>query len=377
MGEREGVNLIFLPGFSTADKVTNVSGRGVGMDVVKTNIEKIGGTVDVQSQIRQGTTVRMKIPLTLAIIPALIVTSGGDRYAIPQVSLLELVRLDGEARAKGDRDSFKAFPCIACAAASCRWFTSIASSRSRRSARSLEATRRQHRRAPGRRASVRPGRRRNQRHRRDRRQAAWQAAQRNDTFAGATIMGDGRVALILDVLGLAQTPTSSVKFASARSPTKTGTWHRSRASVKPCSSSSAAPTAAWPWISPSSRVSKNSNPKWSSALATRRSCTSRASYAAAALSYPQPQRPWPLQRKRQARSRRYAASRRLLRARPQRRVLVVDLGRLHLLNNHRAAAALLAVTQQRVTDLLDVRGFLRTANPNFFESAAPGGGFFL
>ena len=66
------------------------------MDVVKTNIEKIGGTVDVQSRPGQGTTVRIKIPLTLAIIPALIVTSGGERYAIPQVSLLELVRLEGE-----------------------------------------------------------------------------------------------------------------------------------------------------------------------------------------------------------------------------------------------------------------------------------------
>ena len=72
--EREIFNLIFLPGFSTAEKVTNVSGRGVGMDVVKTNVEKIGGTVDVQSAAGQGTTVRVKIPLTLAIIPALIVT---------------------------------------------------------------------------------------------------------------------------------------------------------------------------------------------------------------------------------------------------------------------------------------------------------------
>ena len=101
MSEREINNLIFLPGFSTAEKVTNVSGRGVGMDVVKTNIEKIGGVVDVQSKVGQGTTVRMKIPLTLAIIPALIVTSGGDRYAIPQVSLLELVRLEGEQARKG------------------------------------------------------------------------------------------------------------------------------------------------------------------------------------------------------------------------------------------------------------------------------------
>jgi two-component system chemotaxis sensor kinase CheA len=96
LSDREAVNLIFLPGFSTAEKITNVSGRGVGMDVVKTNIDKIGGSVDVQSKPGAGTTVRMKIPLTLAIIPALIVTNGGERYAIPQISLLELVRLDGE-----------------------------------------------------------------------------------------------------------------------------------------------------------------------------------------------------------------------------------------------------------------------------------------
>jgi two-component system chemotaxis sensor kinase CheA len=101
MSEREITNLIFMPGLSTAEKVTSVSGRGVGMDVVKTNIEKIGGTVDVQTKSGHGSTVRMKIPLTLAIIPALVVTSRGDRYAIPQVSLLELVRLEGEQVRKG------------------------------------------------------------------------------------------------------------------------------------------------------------------------------------------------------------------------------------------------------------------------------------
>ncbi|HEX8913084.1 MAG TPA: chemotaxis protein CheA, partial [Humisphaera sp.] len=101
MGEREAVNLIFLPGFSTAEKITNVSGRGVGMDVVRTNIERIGGTVDVQTVLGRGTTLRIKIPLTLAIIPALIITSGGDRYAIPQVSLQELLRLDGDDARKG------------------------------------------------------------------------------------------------------------------------------------------------------------------------------------------------------------------------------------------------------------------------------------
>jgi two-component system chemotaxis sensor kinase CheA len=94
LSERELVNLVFVPGFSTADKVTQFSGRGVGMDVVRNNIERIGGTVHLQGQPGRGTTIRMTIPLTLAIIPALTVTAAGDRYAIPQVSLLELVRLD-------------------------------------------------------------------------------------------------------------------------------------------------------------------------------------------------------------------------------------------------------------------------------------------
>ncbi len=95
LSERELVGFIFHPGFSTAAAVTNVSGRGVGMDVVKTNIERIGGVLDVQSTMGKGTTVKVKIPLTLAIVPALVVTSGDQRFAIPQVSLLELVRLEG------------------------------------------------------------------------------------------------------------------------------------------------------------------------------------------------------------------------------------------------------------------------------------------
>ncbi len=99
--DREIVNLVFLPGFSTAEKLTNVSGRGVGMDVVKTYIEKIGGTVELQSRPGKGVMVRMKIPLTLAIIPALIVTSAGERYAVPQVSLLELVRVEPAAERNG------------------------------------------------------------------------------------------------------------------------------------------------------------------------------------------------------------------------------------------------------------------------------------
>ncbi len=99
LSDREIYNLIFLPGFSTAQKVTNVSGRGVGMDVVKTNVEKIGGTVDVQSKPGQGTTVRIKIPLTLAIIPALVVTCAKQRFAIPQVNLTELVQAESGADA--------------------------------------------------------------------------------------------------------------------------------------------------------------------------------------------------------------------------------------------------------------------------------------
>ena len=100
LSEREAVNLVFLPGFSTAEKVTSISGRGVGMDVVKTNIEKIGGVVDLSSRAGEGTTVKIKIPLTLAIIPGLVVNSGGERFIIPQVSLLELLRLEGEAGKK-------------------------------------------------------------------------------------------------------------------------------------------------------------------------------------------------------------------------------------------------------------------------------------
>ncbi len=98
--EREILPLVFVPGFSTAEKVTNISGRGVGMDVVKTNIEKIGGTVDIHSKVGQGTSLQIKIPLTLAIVPALVVTSHGERFAIPQVSLVELVRLDATSGSK-------------------------------------------------------------------------------------------------------------------------------------------------------------------------------------------------------------------------------------------------------------------------------------
>jgi two-component system chemotaxis sensor kinase CheA len=208
MSEREILNLIFLPGFSTAKKVTNVSGRGVGMDVVKTNVEKIGGTVDMQSQPGQGTTLKIKIPLTLAIIPALIVTSGGDRYAIPQVSLLELVRLEGEQARKGIemihgapvyRLRGRLLPLVYLNQALGIEQESSPDGTEKLAAEVANIVVLQA----------------------DDRQFGLVVDEINDTeeivvkplgkqlkgivtFAGATIMGDGRVALILDVLGLAQ-----------------------------------------------------------------------------------------------------------------------------------------------------------------------------
>ncbi|MFI5303794.1 MAG: chemotaxis protein CheW [Nitrospiria bacterium] len=100
MSDREALDLIFLPGLSTAEKVTNVSGRGVGMDVVKTNIEKIGGALDISSQLGKGMTLGITIPLTLAIIPALMVTSKKEFFAIPQASLIELVMVNEQSGEK-------------------------------------------------------------------------------------------------------------------------------------------------------------------------------------------------------------------------------------------------------------------------------------
>jgi two-component system, chemotaxis family, sensor kinase CheA len=201
MTEREVAHLIFLPGFSTAEQVTNVSGRGVGMDVVKTNIEKIGGTVDISSRAGQGTTLKIKIPLTLAIIPALIVTSGGERFAIPQVNLLELVRLEGVQARRGierlhgtnvyrlrgnllplvflndalqlaGRDATEEVINIVVLQADDRQFGLVVDGIS-----DTEEI------------VVKP---------------LGKELKGISSFAGATIMGDGRVALILDVLGIAQ-----------------------------------------------------------------------------------------------------------------------------------------------------------------------------
>src|SRR3984893_13858740 len=92
MTEVQIQRFIFTPGFSTAAKVTSVSGRGVGMDVVRNNIDQIGGTIDVKSAVGEGSSFTIKIPLTLAIVSALIVEAAGERFAIPQLSVVELVR---------------------------------------------------------------------------------------------------------------------------------------------------------------------------------------------------------------------------------------------------------------------------------------------
>jgi two-component system chemotaxis sensor kinase CheA len=205
MSERDVFNLIFLPGFSTAEEVTNVSGRGVGMDVVRTNVERIGGSVDVQSTPGQGTTVKVKIPLTLAIIPALVVTCAGDRYAIPQVSLLELVRLDGEKVGKAI-ELVHGAPVYRLRG---RLLPLVYLNRELKLATDAEA------------AAASDGAVNIVVLQADERQFGLVVDQINDTeeivvkplrkqlktiktFAGSSIMGDGKVALILDVLGLAQ-----------------------------------------------------------------------------------------------------------------------------------------------------------------------------
>lgn len=199
MDAQDACKLIFLAGLSTAEKVTNISGRGVGMDVVKTNIEKISGTIDLDSELGRGTTFKIRVPLTLAIVPALIVTSAGERFAVPQVNLVELIRLD-EGQQNGRIEYIHGAPVY----------------RLRGKLLPVVYLNRELglNRASGAGANM----------------AVLQAEQRqfglvvdqvNDSqeivvkplaealkhipvFAGATIMGDGRVALILDILGIAQ-----------------------------------------------------------------------------------------------------------------------------------------------------------------------------
>ena len=91
------LDLIFLPGFSTAEKVSDVSGRGVGMDVVRSNLKRLGGTVELESEFGKGSLVRLKLPLTLAILPVLIIKASSDTYALPLRSVVEILRVERES----------------------------------------------------------------------------------------------------------------------------------------------------------------------------------------------------------------------------------------------------------------------------------------
>jgi two-component system chemotaxis sensor kinase CheA len=201
LSPREAANLVFLPGFSTAERVTNVSGRGVGMDVVRNNLERIGGTIEVLTEPGRGTTFGLKIPLTLAIVPALLVEAVGKRFAIPQVNLIELVRLEGEEEL-GRIESIHGAPMYRLrgnllplvflaeqlgapppAEAPEELLVVVVQADGTRFGLVVDAAQ------DTKEIVVKP---------------LGEVLDDLDVYAGATIMGDGRVTLILDVVGLAQ-----------------------------------------------------------------------------------------------------------------------------------------------------------------------------
>lgn len=204
IGEQEVRGLIFRPGFSTAREVTNVSGRGVGMDVVRTNIEKVNGTIAVEGRSGSGTTFRLKIPLTLAIVPALIVRCFDRRYAIPQLNLHEVVHVGGQegdleieqfhgapvCRLRGKllplirlREHVKLEGEVDERSDDGEWYVLVLAAGNQRFGLVVDDVEESEE------IVVKPL------------EGGLVAA---SIFAGATIMGDGRVALILDVHGLAE-----------------------------------------------------------------------------------------------------------------------------------------------------------------------------
>lgn len=200
LGRDETLGLLFLPGFSTSEEVTNLSGRGVGLDVVRENLSRVNGLADVDSSPGHGTVFRLRIPLTLAIMPALVVLADGERYAIPQVNVLELVHLDLEgSEAKIER--VHGAPVYRLRGAllplvELRGELDLDEAEMTSSATIvvLEAGERQFGLvvdavADTQEIVVKP---------------LGPLLESISVYAGATVMGDGRVALILDVLGFAQ-----------------------------------------------------------------------------------------------------------------------------------------------------------------------------
>ena len=211
LSDDAALSLIFLAGFSTRDAVSSLSGRGVGMDVVKSNVEHIGGSVDVQSTVGTGTTLKLRIPLTLAIIHALMVTCRGERYAVPQTSMIELIRLDGDRVRAGierihgvrvHRYRGRLLPLVS--------LTQVLGGTDELDGESVNLIVLQA----------------------DQRQFGLIVDRVHDTqeivvkplnkllrgiscLAGATILGDGQVALILDVTGLAERALGEVRLLSA------------------------------------------------------------------------------------------------------------------------------------------------------------------
>ncbi|MEZ5964117.1 MAG: chemotaxis protein CheW [Planctomycetota bacterium] len=198
----DAVHLIFHPGFSTAETVTDVSGRGVGMDVVRSNVERLGGSVDVDTRLGQGTTFSVTLPLTLAILPALVVSNGEQRYVIPQANVAELVRLRNDEVAErvvriGGRDILRLrgalLPLVHLTevlaandaatddGASRVWNVLVIASGALRYGLVVSAP------PDAEEIVVKP---------------LGRHLKRCREYSGATILGDGRVALILDVAGL-------------------------------------------------------------------------------------------------------------------------------------------------------------------------------
>lgn len=236
MSERELFGLILLPGFSTAARVTDVSGRGVGMDVVKVNLDRLGGGLEILSEPGRGTTFLLRVPLTLAIIPCLLVRAGGDRFALPQKDLEELVCLHGDQIRERVETAFDQevvrlrdalLPLV-------RLGEVMASAKPFTAATRAEALQRRAQEVLGAAggllwfAVVRVG---------DQRfclavdeiltpeeivvKPMHAALRRLGCFSGATILGDGRVALILSVEGVAR--HVGVRFQSAAALPPAGT----------------------------------------------------------------------------------------------------------------------------------------------------------